>query len=148
MRKVSSSRWSWGSYWAAPSSPSRSPPSSSASESAGSGTGDRDGVVRAALDRKAVGERNQALEAGSSSAARLETIVLTSGVPEGSRAKGAAKGGGHMRKAVVTLLAVAFGLAPAAFAGDFGPGNSNKGPNDPGAKCHPPGQTNDAPGCK
>jgi hypothetical protein len=52
------------------------------------------------------------------------------------------------RRVVVTLLAVAFGLAPAAFAGNFGPGNSNKGPNDPGAKCHPPGQTGGDPGCK
>jgi hypothetical protein len=52
-----------------------------------------------------------------------------------------------MRKAVVTLLLVAFGLAPAAFAGDFGPGNSNKGPQDPGAICHPPGQTSDRAAC-
>jgi hypothetical protein len=53
-----------------------------------------------------------------------------------------------MRKLAVTLLAVAFGLAPAAFAGDFGPGNSNKGPHDPGALCHPPGQTADTAPCK
>lgn len=31
---------------------------------------------------------------------------------------------------------------------DFGPGNSNKGPHDPGAKCHPPGQTVDLSECK
>jgi hypothetical protein len=31
---------------------------------------------------------------------------------------------------------------------DFGPGNSSKGPHDPGAKCHPPGQTEGDPGCK
>lgn len=31
---------------------------------------------------------------------------------------------------------------------DFGPGNSSMGPHDPGAKCHPPGQTVDEPGCK
>ena len=31
---------------------------------------------------------------------------------------------------------------------DFGPGNSNKGPHDPGALCHPPGQTVDFPACK
>ena len=31
---------------------------------------------------------------------------------------------------------------------DFGPGNSQKGPNDGGAKCHPPGQTTNEPGCK
>jgi hypothetical protein len=30
----------------------------------------------------------------------------------------------------------------------FGPGNSSKGPNDGGAKCHPPGQTVNEPGCK
>jgi hypothetical protein len=39
--------------------------------------------------------------------------------------------------------------AGVAFADpDFGPGNSQKGPNDAGAKCHPPGQTEDEPGCK
>ena len=39
--------------------------------------------------------------------------------------------------------------APAAYAApDFGPGNSSKGPNDGGAKCHPPGQTVTEPGCK
>jgi hypothetical protein len=53
-----------------------------------------------------------------------------------------------MRKVVVTLFAVAFGLAPAALAGDFGGGNSNKGPQDPGAICHPPGQTSDKAPCK
>jgi hypothetical protein len=74
--------------------------------------------------------------------------VLTAAAWKGQAAEGVAKGGGDMRKVVVTLLAVAFGLAPAAFAGDFGPGNSNKGPNDPGAKCHPPGQTVNEPGCK
>jgi hypothetical protein len=31
---------------------------------------------------------------------------------------------------------------------DFGPGNSVKGPHDPGAICHPPGQTADFPACK
>ena len=31
---------------------------------------------------------------------------------------------------------------------DFGPGNSSKGPQDPGALCHPPGQTTDFPACK
>ncbi len=30
----------------------------------------------------------------------------------------------------------------------FRGGNSSKGPNDGGAKCHPPGQTVDTPGCK
>jgi hypothetical protein len=40
------------------------------------------------------------------------------------------------------------GAAPAFAAPDFGPGNSKKGPNDGGAKCHPPGQTVNTPGCK
>jgi hypothetical protein len=31
---------------------------------------------------------------------------------------------------------------------DFGPGNSSKGPQDPGAKCHPPGQELPTPECK
>ena len=49
------------------------------------------------------------------------------------------------RRLTAVLLASAFALpaaAPAALADpDFGPGNSSKGPNDGGAKCHPPGQT-------
>lgn len=41
------------------------------------------------------------------------------------------------------------GVAGTAFADpDFGPGNSTKGPNDGGAKCHPPGKTVEEPGCK
>ncbi len=54
------------------------------------------------------------------------------------------------RKATAVLLASAFALSATApaFAGNFGPGNSDKGPKDPGAKCHPPGQTVDEPGCK
>lgn len=54
------------------------------------------------------------------------------------------------RKALASVLAVAalsITAAP-AFAGSFGPGNSDKGPKDPGAKCHPPGQTVNTPGCK
>jgi hypothetical protein len=49
-----------------------------------------------------------------------------------------------------TTLALLGALAPAAALADpdFGPGNSSKGPNDPGAQCHPPGQTVDTPGCK
>jgi hypothetical protein len=48
--------------------------------------------------------------------------------------------------AAVLSLGVA---APMAYADpDFGPGNSNKGPHDGGAKCHPPGQTTTEPGCK
>jgi hypothetical protein len=54
------------------------------------------------------------------------------------------------KKIAAVLLAGAFALSiPAtAVAGNFGPGNSDKGPHDPGAKCHPPGQTVDEPGCK
>jgi hypothetical protein len=55
------------------------------------------------------------------------------------------------RKFTAGLLATAVlvvSAAPAAAAPDFGPGNSSKGPNDGGAKCHPPGQTVDTPGCK
>jgi hypothetical protein len=47
----------------------------------------------------------------------------------------------------LAIAALAIPASP-AFAGDFGPGNSNKGPHDAGAKCHPPGQTVDTPGCK
>jgi hypothetical protein len=54
------------------------------------------------------------------------------------------------RKLVALLLSVGALAIPAApaVAGDFGPGNSDKGPHDPGAKCHPPGQTVNEPGCK
>ena len=49
----------------------------------------------------------------------------------------------------LAALALFVGAAAPAFANpDFGPGNSQKGPNDPGAKCHPPGQTVNEPGCK
>jgi hypothetical protein len=50
----------------------------------------------------------------------------------------------------LTALALCAGGAAPALAGspDFGPGNSSKGPHDAGAKCHPPGQTVDEPGCK
>lgn len=44
------------------------------------------------------------------------------------------------------VLAAAAGVAAAD--PDFGPGNSRKGPHDPGALCHPPGQTTDFPACK
>jgi hypothetical protein len=48
-----------------------------------------------------------------------------------------------------STLAVLGALAPAAMADpDFGPGNSSAGPNDANAKCHPPGQTVNKPGCK
>ena len=56
----------------------------------------------------------------------------------------------EMRKKIAAvLLAGAFALSvPAAAFGnpDFGPGS--KGPHDPGANCHPPGQTTDRPECK
>jgi hypothetical protein len=58
-----------------------------------------------------------------------------------------------MRKRIAVAFATLGVLgalaAPAALADpDFGPGNSSKGPNDGGAKCHPPGQTVAEPGCK
>jgi hypothetical protein len=49
---------------------------------------------------------------------------------------------------VSTLLTLGLMAGPAAADPDFGPGNSSKGPNDGGAKCHPPGQTVFEPGCK
>jgi hypothetical protein len=50
--------------------------------------------------------------------------------------------------AILAAGALAAGGAVAAYADpDFGPGNSSKGPQDPGAICHPPGQT-DSPACK
>jgi hypothetical protein len=54
-----------------------------------------------------------------------------------------------MRRRIVALVFCIGALAiPAtAVAGDFGPGNSNKGPHDPGALCHPPGQTSDFAPC-
>ena len=48
---------------------------------------------------------------------------------------------------IVAGAALAISAAPAV-AGDFGPGKSDKGPHDPGALCHPPGQTADCPPCK
>jgi hypothetical protein len=58
--------------------------------------------------------------------------------------------GVSMRRIVSLALAVgALAIPATAFADpDFGPGNSSKGPNDGGAKCHPPGQTVNEPGCK
>lgn len=61
-----------------------------------------------------------------------------------------------MRKLVAALVfAVIVATAGAAAADpDFGPGNSSKGPNDPGAKCHTsdhgegPGPHEPVPGCK
>jgi hypothetical protein len=57
----------------------------------------------------------------------------------------------HMKRivvAVVASLTLLLGAGAAAADPDFGPGNSSKGPNDGGAKCHPPGQTVFEPGCK
>jgi hypothetical protein len=50
--------------------------------------------------------------------------------------------------AAMLALTMSLGGAGAAAAGSFGPGSSDKGPKDPGAKCHPPGQTVNTPGCK
>jgi hypothetical protein len=45
--------------------------------------------------------------------------------------------------------AVTLGGAGLAYADpDFGPGNSSKGPQDAGAICHPPGQTDGFPACE
>jgi hypothetical protein len=55
------------------------------------------------------------------------------------------------RKAVASILAVAalsISATPAFADPDFGPGNSSKGPQDAGARCHPPGQTTDRAECK
>jgi len=51
-----------------------------------------------------------------------------------------------MRRIVSLALALgALAIPATAFADpDFGPGNSSDG----GAKCHPPGQTVNEPGCK
>jgi hypothetical protein len=62
-----------------------------------------------------------------------------------------------MRKlaALITTLALAATPTVAMADPDFGPGNSSKGPNDGGAKCHSPehGEApspnqEDVPGCK
>lgn len=47
--------------------------------------------------------------------------------------------------AVIVLVT---GAGAASATPDFGPGNSSKGPQDPGALCHPPGQTSEFPACK
>ena len=54
----------------------------------------------------------------------------------------------HSGAARERLRTVGRSSARQSAAPDFGPGNSSKGPNDGGAKCHPPGQTVDEPGCK
>jgi hypothetical protein len=61
------------------------------------------------------------------------------------------------RRITAALAAGALALAataPAYADPDFGPGNSSKGPNDGGAKCHAPGHgtgpgaNEPVPGCK
>lgn len=61
------------------------------------------------------------------------------------------------RKWFASILAVgalAIPVSPALAAPDFGPGNSSKGPNDGGSKCHAPkhgtgaGVNEPVPGCK
>jgi hypothetical protein len=50
---------------------------------------------------------------------------------------------------VGAVLITGLGTAGIAAADpDFGPGNSQKGPQDAGALCHPPGQTTNFPACK
>lgn len=49
---------------------------------------------------------------------------------------------------ISALLTLGLMAGPAAAAPDFGPGNSKAGPHDGNAKCHPPGQTVNTPGCK
>ena len=57
-----------------------------------------------------------------------------------------------MRKRLITALITALltlsVVGPAAADPKFGPGNAGGGPNDAQSKCHPPGQTEDVPGCK
>jgi hypothetical protein len=54
----------------------------------------------------------------------------------------------NLAAAVLAALLALLGVGAASAAPDFGPGNSSKGPQDPGALCHPPGQTADRPACK
>jgi hypothetical protein len=55
---------------------------------------------------------------------------------------------------VLSVAALSLSAAPAFAVPDFGPGNSSKGPNDGGAKCHAPGHgtgpgaNEPVPGCK
>ena len=59
-----------------------------------------------------------------------------------------------MRKRVALLVAALMMALTMSFSGvafadpDFGPGQSKKGPQDAGARCHPPGQTKDRAECK
>jgi hypothetical protein len=64
-----------------------------------------------------------------------------------------------MRRFLLAIVALFFAallslasLSVASADPDFGPGagggQGNNEPQDSGAKCHPPGQTVDEPGCK
>jgi hypothetical protein len=59
-----------------------------------------------------------------------------------------------MIRRFVAAVLIAAGLVLGGGAGvafgepDFGAGNSSGGPHDSNSKCHPPGQTEDTPGCK
>jgi hypothetical protein len=75
----------------------------------------------------------------------------------GCKTTGQRKENLHMRRRITLLfaaltMALTMSLSGAALADPaFGPGNKgggegNKGPQ--GAKCHPPGQTTNTPGCK
>jgi hypothetical protein len=57
------------------------------------------------------------------------------------------KEGADMRRKMLAGILAAAALSITA-APAFGPGNSDKGPHDAGAKCHPPGQTAGDPGCR
>ena len=54
----------------------------------------------------------------------------------------------------LAVAALSIPAAPALADPDFGPGNSSKGPNDGGSKCHAPGHgtgpgaNEPVPGCK
>jgi hypothetical protein len=53
-------------------------------------------------------------------------------------------------KLIAAVFATAALTIPASALASrsFGPGNSQKGPHDPGALCHPPGLTKLFPACK
>ena len=55
-----------------------------------------------------------------------------------------------MKRIVAIALAAGSLAIPATAVAvpDFGPGQSQKGPQDAGARCHPPGQTADRAECK
>lgn len=66
-----------------------------------------------------------------------------------ARAHGSLPGMRRLLAATGAALLLLLAGTGAAYADpDFGPGNSQKGPHDPGALCHPPGQTDDFPACK